>query len=453
MKKSAVSSNGDAAVLLGGKMSYKFRKNADEKEYNCRESCNMLLYRNVKREDYDSYICILTSNGYQVKCQNVCSGNVYTALKGEKEIGAYFTPCDGTLRVTVADDARFPDFEKGNTEKSQKPCLYMFENDHTYIDCGMCLIIQCGDGSFFVVDSGHYLQFNDNDRIYKFMRERTPANKKVVVSGWLVTHAHSDHISKLYDFIKFNCGDVVIEAIYSNLVSNEYASEQWGLEERLLAEKFFTLLEKCEHIRKVKLHSGQRFYVRDLCFDVLCTHEDVYPEKIKEYNDSSAVVMMTAENCRVFIPGDASSLESKILVNRFGEDLKCDVVQVSHHGHRGLLEDCYRLLKGKLALFPITQIKFDEAMFDVAANKTVIGLAEEYYISSNGTVEVPLPYEKATVKVLPDETFEDFEKIKRLWGYEYSDEYKKALYEKFLANGGTEESLYLPVCMNGTFEM
>ncbi|MBQ7956572.1 MAG: hypothetical protein IJ279_00935 [Clostridia bacterium] len=434
-------------------MSYRFRENTDEKIYDCRENCLMYLYRNVNINDYKAYIEKLTRCGYVVLSENIYADNYYTALKGEKEVSAYFTSCDNTLRVAVADDARFPDFDKKETEKTTEPCFYMFENDHTYIDCGMCLITQCSDGSFFVVDSGHYLQFNDNDRIYNFMRERTPAGQKVIVSGWLVTHAHSDHISKLFDFIRYNRHDVEIEAIYSNLISNEYASEEWGVEEKGLAEKFFSLLERTTDIRKVKLHSGQRFYVRDLRFDVLCTHEDVYPQLVKEYNDSSLVVMMTVNDCRVFIPGDASGLESKILVERFGENLECDVVQVSHHGHRGLLSDCYELLKGKLALFPITQIKFDEAMPKVPANQVAIDLADEYYVSSNGTIVVPLPYKKGTVTTLPDETFEDFGKIKRMWGYDYTDEYKKEMYELYLKNGGKEESLYLPVRYSGTFEM
>ena len=434
-------------------MSYRFREKTDEKIYDCRENCEMYLYRNVTADDYKSYIEKLIKAGYTVVSENVFADNLYTALKGEKEINAYFTPCDNTLRVTVADDARFPDFEAKEITKTTEPCFYMFENDHTYIDCGMCLITQCSDGSFFVVDSGHYLQFNDNDRIYNFMRERTPEGQKVKVCGWLVTHAHSDHISKLFDFIRYNRHDVEIEAIYSNLISNDYASSEWGVEEKGLAEKFFSLLERTTDIRKVKLHSGQRFYVRDLCFDVLCTHEDVYPQVVKEYNDSSLVVMMTVNGSRVFIPGDASGLESKILVQRFGENLECDVVQVSHHGHRGLLSDCYELLKGKLALFPITQIKFDEAMPKVPANKVAIDLADEYFVSSNGTIVVPLPYKKGTVITLPDETFEDFGKIQRMWGYDYTDEYKKEMYDLYRKNGGKDESLYLPVRYIGTFEM
>ncbi len=434
-------------------MSFRFREVTDEKVYDCRENCEMYLYRNVSEADFCDYIFSLNEKGYKILSENKLAGNCYAALKGKKELNVYFTPCDKTLRVAVADDALFPDFEKNETEKKVKPHFYVFENDHTYIDCGMCLITQLSDGSFFLVDSGHYLQFNDNDRIYNFMRERTPEGQKVVVSGWLVTHAHSDHISKLHDFIKYNRHDVVIEAIYSNLVSNDYASDEWGVEEKGLAERFFSLLERTEDIRKVKIHSGQRFFVCDACFDVLCTHEDVYPQEIKEYNDSSAVVMMTIEGCRVFIPGDASGLESKIMVERFGESLECDVVQVSHHGHRGLLSDCYELLKGKLALFPITQIKFDEAMMKVPANKVAIDLADDYFVSSNGTIVVPLPYEKGTVTTLPDETFEDFGKIKRLWGYDYTDEYKKEMYELYLKNSGKEESLYLPVRYSGTFEM
>lgn len=434
-------------------MGFEFREKTDEKVYNCRENCEMYLYRNVSEEDYVNYISSLEEKGYKILSENILAQNRYTALKGEKELGAYFTPCDKTLRLTVADDGRFPDFEGKETERKINPCFYVFENDHTYIDCGMCLITQLSDGSFFLVDSGHYLQFNDNDRIYNFMRERTPVGEKVVVSGWLVTHAHSDHISKLFDFLRYNCHDVIIEAIYSNLVSNDYASEEWGVEEKGLAEKFFAMLERCTDIRKVKLHSGQRFFVRDACFDALCTHEDVYPQTIREYNDSSLVVMMTIDGCRVFIPGDASGLESKILTERFGESLECDVVQVSHHGHRGLLSDCYELLRGKLALFPITQIKFDEAMPKVSANKVAIDLADDYFVSSNGTIVVPLPYKKGTVTTLPDETFEDFGKIKRMWGYEYTDEYKKEMYLKYLSNGGKEESLYLPVRDIGTFEM
>jgi hypothetical protein len=66
---------------------------------------------------------------------------------------------------------------------------------------------------------------------------------------------------------------------------------------------------------------------------------------------------------------------------------------------------------------------------------------------------VPLPYKKGTVTTLPDETFEDFGKIERLWGYTYTDERKKGLYDIFLSNGGSLDDATLPVRYEGIFSM
>lgn len=128
----------------------------------------------------------------------------------------------------------------------------------------------------FVVDSGHYFQMNDNDRIHKFMRERTPEGQKIVINGWFITHAHTDHISKLMDFLKYNTDDVIIEGFYQNILPGEYDYGSDNHEELEFAEKLFKALE--EYPAPVyKLHSGMRFYIRNLAFDVLCNHEDISP--------------------------------------------------------------------------------------------------------------------------------------------------------------------------------
>ncbi len=209
------------------------------------------------------------------------------------------------------------------------------------------------------------------------------------------------------------------------------------------------MLNGLEEIPKYKVQAGQRFYIRNLCFDVLCTHEDVYPQKLDDFNDTSVVVSVEVDGCRILIPGDASAKESAVLEARYGETLKSDIVQIAHHGHSGLSENAYRLINADLCVFPITEIKFWEEHPRLAANRTAIALAEEYYISSNGTVRVPLPYRKGTVTQLPDETCEDFAKIFRLWGYDYTDAYKRELYEKFLKAGGAENKPDLPVDYQG----
>lgn len=430
-----------------------FRTAADEADYDCREGCFMRLYRNVDANQYSEWIAMLESDGFTKAQETNINSNIYTCLTGEVTINAFFTECDGILRVAATKCSRIPCFTKQACKGDSGTAFYAFENDQSLIDCGMCLMVQCPDYSFFIVDSGHYMQFNDNDRIYKFMRDRTPHGQKVVVNGWLLTHAHSDHISKFMDFLRYNRNDVIIEGIYSNLIPDDNENSKfWATEEILLSQKLFRMLSATD-IPTYKIHTGQRFYIRNLCFDVLGTHEDIYPQTMKDYNDSSCMVMLSAEGSRIFIPGDASNLASLELTKRYGNALKCDVVQIAHHGHNGLYKDAYELLDADVAVFPITRIKFDEEYPRIEANRKAIKLANKYFITSDGTVKIPLPYSPETVEKLPDETFEDFGKIERLWGYTYTDERKKELYDIFILNGGNLDDANLPVRYEGIFEM
>lgn len=430
-----------------------FRPQADEPTYDCRENCFMRLYRDVTEPEYTAWIDTLVADGMTVLQKTELNGNLYTCLKGEVLVNAFFTPCDGILRVAASETNLTPVLNPTECTGDGETVFYGFESDQSLIDCGMCLMIQCPDYSFFIVDSGHYMQFNDNDRIYNFMRERTPEGQKVVVNGWLLTHAHSDHICKFMDFLRYNCHDCIIEGIYSNLIPDDYVGhKEWTREEVLLAGKLFRMLSETK-IPTYKIHTGQRFYIRNLAFDVLGTHEDIYPNLITDYNDSSCMVMLNAEKSRIFIPGDASRLSSVGLEKRYGETLRCDVVQVSHHGHTGLSVKAYEYLNAEVAVFPITRIKFDEEYPRIEANRRAIELAKAHYITSDGTVKIPLPYSLEKIEVLPDETFEDFGKINRLWGYSYTDERKAELYTMFTDRGGNLNRTNLPAEADSKFEM
>lgn len=419
--------------------------------YDCREDCFLRLYINATEGGFKEYISELIADGFQLLQSTETDGNLFAALKKDVCVTAYFTPCDGFLRVTASEKNQFPCFEKTDCTGECQTAFFGFESDHTIIDCGMCLLVQCPDYSFFVVDSGHYFQFNDNDRIYRLMRDRTPAGQKVVVNGWMITHAHTDHISKLMDFLKYNTDDVVIEGFYQNLIREDcYVDDNH--EENEMAAKLFKMLEAYP-APVYKLHTGMRFYIRNLSFDVLSTHEDLFPDEITDYNDSSCVVMLEAEGTRIFIPGDAAVLAGRKMEQRFSEKtFKCDIVQIAHHGHTGLSTTCYEKLNARVAVFPVTQIMFDADYQRMEPNRRAIELADEYYVTSNGTVVIPLPYKAGTVTVLPDETFEDFEKIKRIWRYVYPDSYKETLYEQFVANGGELDSTVLPTSPMGWIE-
>ncbi len=408
--------------------------------YDSGEDCKVILLNDVEKVDFDLFKGVFLSkfsfgevreNAIENNFFTHCFGNGYIVIIG------YFE-CDKTVRIVFDSNTKLPDFDTKNYKRISKTTLWQFEINHSLIDCGMCYILRTASGKFFVIDGAHGYSVMDCDRIYKFMRERTPAGQKVYIAGWFITHGHDDHVAQFINYLKFNMDDTIIDKAYHNMISGDHKdATDWMEITKLYPVMTLDELKKHPEIDVVRLHTGQSFRVDNLKIDVLCSHEDVYPRDNSNFNDSSVVIMITAENTRILIPGDAGHEESYILEARYPKFLKADIVQQAHHGHFGTTKEFYRLVDADLVLFPVTQIIFDQEYKVYEENKYAIDLADgNYYIASNGTVEVDLPYVKGTEKLYPDQSFEDFKGINDLWNYSYTPEYKQSLYDAYKKRGG-----------------
>lgn len=405
--------------------------------YDCGDGAYMRLIKGAAESDFLKICGECEKLGYTIFQRNDLEENRHASYHGDMLIHIYFCPSEKSLRV-ICDpfSARF-ECEEPKYDRRCGSALWQFENDHSYIDCGMCYILRCADNSFFIIDSGHFLQPNDHKRIYRFLRERTPDGERTVIAGWFFSHAHDDHVSQFVDFIREYGSAVEIERLYYNDAPIDHRdSMSWGESNKKYIRRFEDCARSCK-IPAVKLHTGQRFFVRNLRFDVLCTQEDVWPQSLENFNNTSCVLALEADGTRIIFPGDAADVENDIMTARYTEKtLGCDIMQQSHHGHSGALPEFYRRADAKTVMFPITKIKFDEEYPKQEANRVACSIAEEYFIASDGTVEFPLPYSVGSAKVYPDETFENFAAIKMLWSYDYPEEYKKQLFEDFLRRGG-----------------
>lgn len=405
-------------------------------KYNSGKGCEMLLFNDCTKDDFELQCSFIENANYALYDSFELKNNIFKTYVSDNVVHIYF--CDNEKKMRVITDPNTNLFNKNpeSCNSDYPVTLWQFEVDHALIDCGMCYIVRCGDGSFFVIDSAHMYSVNDDVRIIEFLKKMN-GGKKPVVAGWFISHGHDDHVSKLNDIIDYHRDEVDIEAIYYNFPPSDHRDGHfWGECNHAITARFEKSLNANPDLKCITLHSGQHFYIRNLEFVVLCTHEDVYPNSNRDYNDSSVSLMMHANGSKVLFPGDSAIESDKVIVPRWGNYLNCDVVQVSHHGHTGTSTEFYRLADADCALFAITAIKFDEELPKQEPNRVAIELAKEYHIASNGTVEIPLPYKFGQTKIYPDETFEDFNGIYQLWSYEYTDEYKEKLYQDFLKRKG-----------------
>ncbi len=283
-----------------------------------------------------------------------------------------------------------------------KTTLYQFEVDHRNIDCGMCYIIQCEDGSFFVIDSAHMNSVMDHIRIHEFLRERTPKGEKIRIAGWFLSHAHQDHIFKFMDFIRCEYfDDYEIGAVYYNFPEpgNYIIQKCLDDSDRETYREFRDLMDAHPELKKVTLHTGDEFKISNLSFRVLATWEDI-TDPIENFNDSSVVLMMEAEGQKVLFPGDAGKLEADFMVKKYGKALKSDILQLAHHCFRGGSVEFYEMADAPVLLVPTDQKHYDENR-ERDTTKKAADLSKEMYIAGNGTVCIQLPYKANTAKVLP----------------------------------------------------
>ena len=133
--------------------------------YGCGDGVYMRLIKGAAESDFIKICNECERLGYTLFQRNDIEENIHASYRGNMLIHTYFCPAEKILRVIC--DPYSVDFER-EEPKYERRCgsaLWQFENDHSYIDCGMCYILRCADNSFFIIDGGHFLQPNDNKRI------------------------------------------------------------------------------------------------------------------------------------------------------------------------------------------------------------------------------------------------------------------------------------------------
>ena len=216
---------------------------------------------------------------------------------------------------------------------------------HTEAD--MCYVIRLADGSFIVYDSG--LSYDSRgyvaDEIYKVLKKQAADPENIVISAFVLTHPHLDHILGFTQFAERYAGNtaIKIKQIVYNFptaaqMTGDRAAQDNVLNIATATKKFGPMVEL------VKPRSGNVLYYPGVQFNVLYTQEDYLclADNFSADGNASSLVMqmVTNDGTKVLFGGDHSTDACKgQLKYRYGSFLESYVVTLFHHGQGGGAED------------------------------------------------------------------------------------------------------------------
>ena len=270
-----------------------------------------------------TYVC---GSAYAVVMLNRNSSELYI---GECESGAENLPGDTSDYFDINDTT----LTQHGTEK---------EN-------GMGYILRLADGSFVLFDGGYY---EDAASAFDTLaRLNDNSEQGIHIRAWFITHSHGDHYQMFSQFAKDYASRVTLDALYYCAVIGEMddnVSQDTYLNARVLSD-----LARFEGAKSFQVHTGMAFDIADVNIAVLCSPEQVYKNgEVTYFNESSVVLRITKDEGAAIINGDIGEIGCNFMIDCYGEGLRSNIVQMSHHGVENAPAEYYDYIRPSTVFVP-----------------------------------------------------------------------------------------------------
>jgi hypothetical protein len=316
----------------------------------------MLAYGKTTPAEFEAYCKKLEGEGYELYLRNDIEKNLHATYthKTRGMIHTYYTASEERVRIVSYLDGKY------NLSENKEPGEYERLTDTAItgygISAGMCYAITLADSSFIIVDGG---SGDSADTFYAFLKSQNKRHDgKIIIRAWYLTHEHSDHYTMTNAFLKRYGKQVTIEEFWCNPATVDYT--HYVDNRNVMWEESYETYKSYVNgdFKWITLHTGMKFHVANLLFEVLYTEEDIFPRRCKSFNDCILLLKMTdtISGTTMLWTGDLLKNGCQILANNYEGYLKCDILQVPHHGMSEAMP-LYKEVLPSVALWPTTDAK------------------------------------------------------------------------------------------------
>lgn len=369
-----------------------------ELTYTAADGYVLEQYGGMTNEDYISAADYFTENGYTEYCTSDIGNFVSKTFKGERDYRVIsLNSANGELYIGSSRTGANLPYTGVCGEKIKEPTVTQVYSEKIN---GMSYVVSLADGSFLVVDGGYA---KNAAALYRTLCELNGSEENIRIRAWIMSHSHSDHYGAFIQFSKDYAAAVKLDCI---LYSPVKGSDD---EQKYFSTSFASDAARFKGAVLCVVHTGMCFDMGGVRIEILSAPEQIYKNgEDLDFNESSIVFRVKNENGSVLFLADAGINVSRFMLDAYGNALKSDMVQISHHGCETAPSELYDAVAAATCFWPCNQNLLSRNRGELVKQHIINAeYSKEHLLHSYGTVTRALSHKAqapARLDVMPKGT-------------------------------------------------
>ncbi len=333
------------------------------KTYDNNHGSLLSAYPRSSIDTYEGVCVYYEEEEWSLYCENNMNGNFFsTYTKDSKIAHVYWIASQSELNIITAENGaeNLPPQKMESSGNIPTSVTQLQQNAGQ--TSGMAYIVQLDDGSFIIYDGGYA------DTVAELLHtlKSLSNGKDIHIRAWVITHSHDDHYScfeelaENYDSrykLKYSI-NITLDYLLIAPISNSQAIKM-DYDGNFFVSKLETCLQPFPNAKICYVHTGMKLNFRNLTMEILFTPEELFIDGSTDYfNDSSIVSRIysnksdSGDTMSMIFLGDAGVSVADRLMSYYGDYLKSDMCQVSHHGVENFPLSAYQFIKAPILFYP-----------------------------------------------------------------------------------------------------